>query len=36
MDLSGQFVSLPWFLSRDNKNLEQTTGCKIADKLPLS
>ena len=37
MDLSGQFVSLPWFLSCDNKNLEQqTTGCKTAGKLQLS
>ena len=34
MDCSGQFVSLPWFLSCDNKNLEQqTAGCKITDKL---
>ena len=23
MDLSGQFISLSWFLSRDNKTLEQ-------------
>lgn len=33
MDLSGQFISLSWFLSCDNKNLEQTTGCKTTDKL---
>ena len=37
MDLSGKFVSVTWFLSRDNKNLEQqTTGCKRADELQLS
>lgn len=33
MDLSGQFIFFSWFLSCDNKNLEQTTGCKTTDKL---
>ena len=35
--LSGQFISLPWFLSHCNKNLEQwVERFKITDKLQLS
>ena len=35
--VSSQFISLPWFLSGCNKNLEQgTKGFKTADKLQLS
>lgn len=35
--LSGQFISLPWFLAHCNKNLEQwVERFKITDKLQLS